>query len=61
MTTNITTPATTETTEATTTTAPVAPETKTRVLGSLQTGVDTSGVKFKSVLELRSEFGENWM
>ena len=50
-----TTPATTETPVTTNTT------TKTRVIGSMQTGVDTSGVNFKSVLELRREFGDNWV
>lgn len=52
----ITTPETT-----TETTTPVTKTEKCRVFGSMQVGVDTSHIKFKSVLELRREFGENWM
>lgn len=58
---NTTTPKTTDTAPVTTpTTAPVtAPAT--RVIGSLQVGVDTSDIKFKSLAEMRREFGDNWM
>jgi len=51
---------TSETIATTATTTPVTKE-KCRVFGSMQTGVDTSSIKFKSVLEMRREFGENWM
>ena len=68
---NTTTPKTTDTAPVTTpttapvttpTTAPVTtPANKTRVIGSMTVGVPTSDIKFKSILELRREFGENWM
>lgn len=64
---NLTKPTATKTTPAATTapktpiTTPTATPEKCRVFGSMQKGVDTSGIHFKSVLELRREFGENWM
>lgn len=54
---NNATPVTTNTTTPATT--PIAPAT--RVLGSIQTGVKTSDVKFKSILDLRRDFGDNWV
>lgn len=56
----------TTTTAKTTTTTPVTTpvtttETKTRVIGSMQVGVDTSNIKFKSIFDLRREFGDNWL
>lgn len=60
---NTTTPKTTDTAPVTTpTTAPVTATTPaTRVIGSLQVGVDTSDIHFKSILELKREFGDNWV
>ena len=57
---------TTTTTTPVTTTPVTKPATAattplTRVIGSLQVGVDTSDIKFKSVLEMRREHGDNWM
>lgn len=54
-----TTPATTPVTTTPATTNTTTPPT--RVIGSLQVGVDTSDIKFKSVLEMRREFGDNWV
>lgn len=52
-----------ETTTPETTTKPAATPAplKCRDWGSMQTGVPISEIKLKSVLELRREFGENWM
>ncbi len=66
MTNNTTTPKTTDTAPVTTpvttkTTTETTATTKCRVFGSMQHGVDTTGIHFKSVLELRREFGDNWM
>jgi len=55
----VTTPETT--TPETTTPVTTTPETRCRDWGSMQKGVDTSGIHFKSILELRREFGENWV
>lgn len=52
------TPATAPITTPEPTTTPAA---KCRVFGSMQKGVDTSAIHFKSVLELRREFCENWV
>ena len=52
---------TTETTPKTTTETTETTKPTTRIIGSIQTGVDTSHIQFKSVLEMRREFGDNWM
>lgn len=57
LTTKTTTPVTKTTPETTTATT----KEKGKVLGSMQVGVDTSGIKFKSLAEMRREFGDNWM
>lgn len=58
---NLTTPET-ATTKPETTTKPATPvKEKDRVHNSMQFGVPTCEIKRKSVLELRREFGENWV
>jgi len=53
---NTTTPATTPVTTPVTTTPP-----KGRVVGSMKVGVDNSHIKFKSLADLRRDFGDNWV
>lgn len=34
---------------------------KIRVIGSMKVGVDTSDIKFKTLADLKRDFGDNWV
>lgn len=53
-------PVTTDTATTPATTNTTTPP-KGRVVGSMKVGVDNSHIKFKSLADLRRDFGDNWV